>query len=267
MPDQSTDWPRRALLNVWVDDLSMDQLLDRLNSVGGVVFTVNPDHLYHLQYNPNFLRAYRSADIITVDSHYVRIALGLLGRRVTHRLPGSDIVPALCASGDANSGPRVFLLGARPNVAQTARENMNRRAGFDLVVGAHGPSMNFVNDPAEIEAVLELIRASGANTVLVGLGAPKQEIWIAAVRHLLPGVRVMMGVGATIDYEAGSVKRAPFLLRRIGLEWIYRVVTEPRRYMMRYVKSSRFIWWMLLDRMGRYKDPFDSGLTSLPGQG
>jgi len=261
MPERVTQWPRQPLLNVWADDLSMDDLLARLASTGGVVFTVNPDHLYHLQYNPEFLRAYRSADIITVDSHYVRLALRAQGRTVANRLPGSDIVPAFCArqAGDANT--RIFLLGARPGVAQAAREAINRKAGRELVVGAHGPSMSFVDDPAEIDSVLDMIRSSGANVLLVGLGAPKQEIWISRVRHRLPQVRVMMGIGATIDYEAGAVRRAPLPLRRLGLEWTYRVASEPRRYLMRYVRSSKFLWWMLLDRLGRYKDPFAASAT------
>ncbi len=264
MPEDHPHWPRQPLLNVWADDLSMDELLARLASTGGVVFTVNPDHLYHLQYNQAFLAAYRSADIITVDSHYVRLALRLLGRPMVNRLPGSDIVPAFCARQSGDSATRMFLLGARPGVAQAAREAMNAKAGRELVVGAHGPSMNFVNDPVEVDAVLEMIKASGANVLLVGLGAPKQEIWIASVRDRLPQVRVMMGVGATIDYEAGSVVRAPVWLRRLGLEWTYRVGTEPRRYLMRYVRSSRFIWWMLMDRFGRYKNPFHDSAPSLP---
>src|SRR5476649_2155211 len=96
MPDPSFQHPRQPLLNVWADDLSMNELLTRLRETGGVVFTVNPDHLYHLQYNSAFLWAYRQADIITVDSHYVQMALRLSGRRVNHRLSGSDIVPAFC---------------------------------------------------------------------------------------------------------------------------------------------------------------------------
>ncbi len=264
MSEKRPLWPRQPLLNVWADDLTMDELLARLASSGGVVFTVNPDHLYHLQYNPEFLRAYRSADIITVDSHYVRLALRLLGRPVANRLPGSDIVPALCRRQAADGATRMFLLGAKPGVAQVAREAMNARAGRELVVGAHGPSMNFVNDPAEVDSVIEMIKACGANVLLVGLGAPKQEIWIASIRHRLPEVRTMMGVGATIDYEAGAVQRAPVWLRRLGLEWTYRVTTEPRRYLMRYVRSSRFIWWMLMDRVGRYKDPFRDSAPSLP---
>ena len=256
MTGRITQWPRQPLLNVWADDLSMDDLLARLATTGGVVFTVNPDHLYHLQHNPEFLRAYRTADIITVDSHYVRLALRAQGRPVLHRLTGSDIVPAFCARQAGDERTRIFLLGARPGVAQAAREAINRKAGRELVVGAHGPSMNFVNDPAEIDGVLEMIQASGANVLLVGLGAPKQEIWISSVRHRLPQVRVMMGIGATIDYEAGAVKRAPVALRRLGLEWAYRVASEPRRYLMRYVRSSKFLWWMLMDALGRYKDPF-----------
>jgi exopolysaccharide biosynthesis WecB/TagA/CpsF family protein len=257
---------RQPLLNVWADDLSMDELLARLGTTGGVVFTVNPDHLYHLQYNPEFLHAYRSADIITVDSHYIRLLLRLLGRPAVHRLPGSDIVPAFYRreGADRSSDTRIFLLGARPGVAARARDAINAKVGRELVVGAHGPSMNFVNEPQEIDAVIAQIEASGANVLLVGLGAPKQEIWIASVRGRLPGVRVMMGVGATIDYEAGAVRRAPTWLRRTGLEWSYRVLTEPGRYLLRYVRSSRFVWWMILDRLGRYKDPFGGSPAPMP---
>ena len=262
MPETSLQHPRQPLLNVWADDLSMSDLLAKLRETGGIVFTVNPDHLYHLQHNPAFLHAYRQADIITVDSHYVQMGLRLCGRRVVNRLSGSDIVPAFCKRYGGDADVRVFLLGARPGVAETARQKLNAQAGRELVVGAHGPSMNFANDPAEIEAAIEMINASGANVLLVGLGAPKEEILIAGWRARLPNVRVMMGVGATIDYEAGEVKRAPVPLRKLGLEWAYRVTTEPRRYLKRYVRNSRFLWWMLMDRLGLYKDPL--GAAPMP---
>lgn len=250
------DLRRQSLLNIWADDLSMSELMSHLDKRGGVVFTVNPDHLYHLQYNPAFTTAYRKADVITVDSHYVQLAMRLSGRRVVNRLAGSDIVPELCTHQARDPRARMFLLGAQPGVARRAADNINRRVGRELVVGAHGPSMNFVHDPAEIESVLAMIRESGATSLIVGLGAPKQEIWIATMRHRLPDVRIMLGVGAAIDYEAGEVKRAPVFLRRIGMEWSYRVFTEPRRYLMRYVRNTRFIWWMLMDSLGRYRDPF-----------
>lgn len=249
-------WRRVPLLNIWVDDLTTPELLDRLDADGGLVFTTNPDHLWHLQNSAAFAAAYRCADFITVDSHYVHKALQWQGAGVAEKITGSDLVPAYCRRHAANSEVRVFLLGAGPGVAQRARENLNAAAGRELVVGAHGPSMNFVDDPNEIEEVLAMVRASGATTLLVGLGAPKQEIWLARYRAALPGMRVLMGVGATIDYEAGEVKRAPVWMRRLGLEWTYRVLSEPRRYGMRYLRNARFLWWMAQARAGQYHDPF-----------
>jgi N-acetylglucosaminyldiphosphoundecaprenol N-acetyl-beta-D-mannosaminyltransferase len=248
-------WVRQRLLNIWADDLSMQALFDHLDRCGGVVFTVNPDHLVHLQHNAEFLAAYRQADVVTVDSMYVKLCLSWLGRPVRHRLPGSDIVPQYCRHHAANASVKVFLLGAMPGVAAKARERLNAAIGREVVVGAHGPSMNIAHDAQETEQVIEMIRASGANALMVGFGAPKQEVWIARNRHRLPTVRVFMGIGATIDYEAGVVKRAPKWLRPIGLEWSYRVLTEPRRYLLRYAKNTKFFWWILLDWLGWYRDP------------
>lgn len=250
------------LLNVWADDLTQAQLLDRLDAEGGLVFTANPDHLCHLQANPAFVAAYRSADFITVDSHYVWWALRWQGTGVAERITGSDLFPAYCRRHAANPAVRIFLLGAKPGVAQRARERINAATGRELVVGAHGPSMNFVDDPAEIEEVLALVRASGATALMVGLGAPKQEIWLARHRHALPQLRVLIGIGATIDYEAGEVKRAPPLWRRLGMEWVYRVLSEPRRYGLRYLRSARFLWWMAQARAGQYRDPFPQAMPA-----
>jgi N-acetylglucosaminyldiphosphoundecaprenol N-acetyl-beta-D-mannosaminyltransferase len=241
------------MLNVWVDDLGMNALMERLTE--GVVFTLNPDHLYHLQRNPAFYTAYRQADFITSDSKYVYWGLKWLGRGIAEKVSGSDIVPAFCEHHRDNPATRIFLLGAGPGIAQRALERMNRRAGRELVVGAHGPSMNFVNDPAEIESVGEMIRQAGANVVIVGLGAPKQEIWITRFKHTMPGVKIWMGVGATIDYEADAVRRAPRWMTRNGLEWLYRISTEPRRYWRRYARDMEYFWLLLLDATGRYRAP------------
>ena len=249
-------WPRVPLLNVWADDLTQAQLLDQLDADGGLVYTINPDHLYHLQYNAAFTAAYRNADFITVDSTYVFSALSWQGQGLQEKITGSDLVPAYCRRHAANPDVRIFLLGAMPGVAERARQRLNATAGRELVVGAHGPSMRFVDDEAEIASVLAMIRDSQATTLMVGLGAPKQEIWLARYRQQMPQVKVLMGIGATIDYEAGEVKRAPVWMRRLGIEWTYRVLSEPRRYGMRYLRNARFLWWMAQARAGQYKDPF-----------
>jgi N-acetylglucosaminyldiphosphoundecaprenol N-acetyl-beta-D-mannosaminyltransferase len=246
-------WPRSRLLNVWIDDLTMEQLMQRLES--GIVFTLNLDHCYHLQRNAEFYAAYRKADFVTSDSKYVYWSLGWIGRRIQEKVSGSDIVPAFCRHHAANPDIRIFLLGAGPGIAQRARERINARTGREIVVGAHGPSMQFVNDPKEIAEVVQMINASGATVLIVGLGAPKQEIWIDRYRSAMPGIRIFMGVGATIDYEANAVPRAPRWMRRNGLEWMYRIRTQPRRYWRRYLRDTEFFWLVLLDRLGLYRAP------------
>ena len=254
-------WPRSRMLNVWVDNLSMKQLVAKLDH--GVVFTLNPQHLYHLQRNRDFYEAYRQADFITSDSRYVYWGLAWIGRRIQEKVSGSDIVPAYCAHHRNNPAVRVFLLGAGPGIAQKAMEAINAREGREVVVGAHSPSMNFVNDEGEIASVIRMINDCGATCLIIGLSAPKQEVWITRYRSAMPSVKVYMGVGATIDYQAGAVKRAPRWMTRVGLEWLYRITTEPRRYWRRYLGDLEYFWLLLLDGLGRYRSPmrtrFDEG--------
>ena len=161
----SRPWPRSRMLNVWVDNLSMKQLMATLDS--GIVFTLNPDHLYHLQRHRGFYDAYRQADFITSDSKYVYWGLGWIGRRIQEKVSGSDIVPAYCAHHRDNPDVKVFLLGAAPGIAQKALESINARVGRDIVVKAHSPSMNFVNDPNEIADTIRLINDSGATCLIL----------------------------------------------------------------------------------------------------
>jgi N-acetylglucosaminyldiphosphoundecaprenol N-acetyl-beta-D-mannosaminyltransferase len=252
------------MLNVWVDNLSMQELMTNLHE--GIVFTLNPDHLYHLQRNAAFYDAYRQADFITSDSKYVYWALGWIGRRIKEKVSGSDIVPTFCHHHRDDPAVKVFLLGAAPGVAQKARERINLREGREIVVGAHGPSMNFVNNEDEINDVLRIINESGATVLIVGLGAPKQEIWITRYRQAMPGVKIFMGVGATIDYEADAVNRAPRWMTRNGLEWVYRLTTEPGRYWRRYFRDIEFFWLVLLDGLGMYRGPVLTRSENQPSQ-
>ena len=147
----------------------------------------------------------------------------------------------------------------RSGIAQKALEVINAREGREVVVGAHSPSMQFVNDEREIADVIRIINDSGATCLIIGLGAPKQEIWITRYRSAMPKVKVYMGVGATIDYEAGAVKRAPRWMTRIGLEWLYRISTEPKRYWRRYLRDMEYFWLLLLDGLGVYRPPMQGG--------
>jgi N-acetylglucosaminyldiphosphoundecaprenol N-acetyl-beta-D-mannosaminyltransferase len=247
------NWHRSRILNAWVDSLSVDEIVEELDQ--GTLFTLNPDHLYWLQRNPEFAAAYRNASLVSSDSKYVYWALGFLGRAIKQKSSGSDIVPSYWRHHANSSDVSIFLLGAKPGVAQKALERINRLAGRQIVVGALGPSFGFVDDAGETTNAIELINASGATCLIVGLGAPKQEVWINRHRSRMPGVKVYMGVGATIDYEAEAVKRAPRWMTRNGLEWVYRMTTEPRRYWRRYTRTLEFFWLVLLDRCRLYRAP------------
>jgi exopolysaccharide biosynthesis WecB/TagA/CpsF family protein len=258
-------WHRSRILNAWVDSLAVQEIVEELDE--GILFTLNPDHLYWLQRNADFAAAYRNASLVSSDSKYVYWALGFLRRAIKQKSSGSDIVPAYWRHHANNSAVRIFLLGAKPGIAQMARERINRLAGREIVVGAHGPSFDFVNDEQETAEAIGMINASGATCLIVGLGAPKQEIWINRHRSRMPNVKVFMGVGATIDYEAEAVRRAPPWMTRNGLEWVYRMTTEPRRYWRRYTRTLEFFWLVVLDRFGLYRPPsFTSPVVDAPAQ-
>lgn len=252
-------WRKCRILNAWVDDLTVDQIVERLDE--GILWTLNPDHLYHLQRNPDFLNAYRQAAIVSSDSKYVFWGLKFLGRPIQSKASGSDIVPAYWRRHAQNSDVRIFLLGAKPGIAEQARQRINGIAGREVVVGAHGPSMTFVNDQLETDEAIRMINDCKATCLIVGLGAPKQEVWIVQNRHRMPGVKVYMGVGATIDYEARAVRRAPRWMAQNGLEWVYRMTTEPRRYWRRYARTLEFFWLVALDRLNLYRPPARMGET------
>lgn len=168
-------------------------------------------------------------------------AVMLTGRRFADNLNGTDFIPAYL--GTSVHRHRVFLLGGRPGVAERAQDRLKTFGEHDFV----GCRDGFFG-PDEAEAVAATIRASGATMLLVALGNPIQEIWIA--RHLeATGVRVAFGIGALFDFMAGEVPRAPAFMRRHGLEWLFRLAIEPRRLFHRYIVGNP----AFLLRTWRYK--------------
>jgi exopolysaccharide biosynthesis WecB/TagA/CpsF family protein len=152
---------------------------------------------------------------------------------------------------------KIFLLGAKEGVAAKAMERINAKVGRQIVVGAYSPSFGFEKNEEECKEIVNIINKSDANVVLVGVGAPKQEKWIMKWKHLMPGIKVWMALGATIDFEAGNVKRAPKIYQKLAMEWLYRFTREPKRLFHRYfVDDMKFFWYFGKQLLGIYKDPF-----------
>lgn len=247
---------RVRLLNVEIDNLTLKELLESLRS-GGFVVTPNVDLLMKLQRNRAFFQAYQSAEYRICDSQILMYVAKFLGTPFREKICGSDLFPAFYRYYSHDKDIKIFLLGAAEGVAQRAQQKINAKVGREIIVQAHSPSFGFERNPAECAAIVDMVNASGATVLAVGLGAPKQELWITKHRHLFPNVKVFMAIGATINFEAGNVSRAPRWVSDVGLEWLYRLICEPRRLWKRYLGDALpFLWLVLQQRLHFYRCPW-----------
>jgi len=192
------------------------------------------------QEDPGLRQAVVSADFTVADGQPLVWALKALGHDVSDRVYGPELMDRACARA-AQSGQRFYLYGGRNQgaLAQLARVLRLRHPGLQIV-GGHVPPFRELTDAQE-EAIAADIRRSGADVVWVGIGVPKQEKWMAQMRHRV-GAPVFVGVGAAFDFHAGLIPQAPAWMQRVGLEWLFRLVQEPRRLWRRYLRyNPRFV--------------------------
>lgn len=247
---------RVKVLNAVIDNLSMRELLETLTQ--GIVFTPNVDHLVKLQSDREFFEAYHSADFKTCDSKVLFYVSRLLGASLKEKISGSDLFPAFYWHHRKNPDIKIFLLGAREGVAAEAQRCINTKTGRDIVVDVHSPSFGFEHDEDECQRIIDLVNQSDANVLAVGVGAPKQEKFIYKYRSKFKDIKIFMAVGATLDFEAGNIKRSPKWVSEMGLEWLYRLLSEPRRLWRRYlVEGPQFFWLAILQKLNLYTDPFE----------
>ena len=203
------------------------------------VVTPNVDHIVQLEKSPILQRIYEDAPLVVADGMPLVWASYLLGEPLKAKVSGSDLMPELCRRA-AEEGLSIFILGAAPGVAQSAADILVAAHPSLKVAGVASPPVGFDKDEAQNGHYVDLVKKSKADLVFVGLGAPKQEIWIYR-NHAAIGHGVMLGIGASIDFIAGHVKRAPKIMQKTGTEWIYRLCQEPRRLWLRYLGDLVFI--------------------------
>ena len=244
-----------AMLNVDIQSLTQQELLKRLDK--GVLITPNVDHLVKLQKDKDFYDVYQKAEWVVCDSKILYLMSKLLKEPLPEAIPGSSFFTAYYMYHKNDRNCKIFLLGAAEGIAEKAMKNINEKVGRRIVVGAHSPSYGFEKNEQECEELVRIVNESGANVLLVGVGAPKQEKWIMKYRDRMSGVDVFMALGATIDFEAGTLKRAPKVWQKCGMEWLYRVIKEPKRLFKRYfVDDMQFFYYFTLQLLGLYKNPF-----------
>ena len=243
---------RLQLGKVPVDVVSFSQALSRIEQLveakhGGFVFTPNIDHVVTAEDQPAFAAAYGRASLCLADGMPIVWASRLLGDPLPERVAGSDIVgPLLELAGQRQW--RVAFFGAGPGVADKAAA-IAREKWRTNVVSTDAPLVNLDNT-AQVDAIAARLAEQRVDLVLFALGAPKQELLMATIADRLTPA-VLLGIGASLDFIAGTVKRAPALMQKTGFEWLYRLVQEPRRLWRRYLVNDPKFLLILLGTMRR----------------
>ena len=236
---------RAQLFGVGIDLYSMSETVDIImqwlsqpEKNCKFVVTPNVDHIVKVQADIGLQAAYNEAALVVTDGKPVVWAASMLGLNIPGTVPGSDLVPAIFDAAQASKTPiKVFLLGAMPGVADRAKDNILKRWPAVNVVGTLSPDFGFDKKTDESQAICDVVNNTGAELLVLGLGAPKQELWITQYAPRI-SVKVALCVGAPIDFLAGEKARAPMWMRKVGLEWLHRMFSEPKRLAKRYLVDA-----------------------------
>ena len=196
------------------------------------VVGVNVDQVLKINKDRYSKEIFDNATIVFTDGKPIMWMAGWLGTPIIERTTGPDLMLELC-KGAALKGYRVFLLGAGPGVAKMAADKLRNQVPSLIVTGTYSPPFGFEKDDMELNKINEMLRASCSDMLFVGMGSPKQDIFIYENKDKY-NIPVSFSMGAAIDFIAGNVKRAPRWMIAIGLEWFYRVFQDPRRLLKRY---------------------------------
>lgn len=224
-----------SLLGIPILNITMAEALDFLfSSLTGQQETqemhfVNAHCINVAAKQDDYLAILRNAKAIFPDGTGIRKAGETLGNPIIDNVNGTDMFPLLCARC-AREGKKIYLLGSGPSIAEKAAQWANAHAKTDIVAGFHD---GFFSKEEE-RTVVETINASKADILLVAMGVPRQELWIHEQKNHLT-VPVAMGVGGLFDFYSGSIARAPSWMRKTGIEWVWRLLMEPRRMWKRYI--------------------------------
>jgi len=221
--------PALRILGIPIHDVTLDEAVEQAaawvkEGRAHQMATVNPEFVMAARRDPAFRAVLEGADLCLPDGVGITLAARYLGRPLRERVAGVDLVDALAARA-ARDGWRVFFLGAAPGVADRAASLLAARYPGLTVAGTHAGSPR----REEEDDIVRRVREARADVLLVAYGAPAQDLWLA--RNLArTGAKVGVGVGGAFDYIAGVVPRAPRWMRRVGLEWLYRLIRQPWRW-------------------------------------
>ena len=229
---------RMRLMNTEIDNLTMDETLDAIDSLikednCSYVVTPNVDHIVQLEKDEELKRVYENASLILTDGKPLIWISNWYKTPIKEKISGSDLFPRVCELA-AKKGYTMYLLGAAEGVADKAAKNlMDKYKGLNIV-GTYSPPFGVEKDKVELKKIERQIQEVHPDILIVGLGCPKQEKYMYHHCKELD-VPISFGLGASIDFEAGNIKRAPRWMSEHGLEWLYRITQDPKRLAKRYL--------------------------------
>lgn len=228
---------RIKFLNTHIDSLTMDEAIYEINKLiqkkdCRYVVTPNLDHIVIMETDKEFAEIYRNADLVVADGKPLIWISQYLKNPIKEKISGSDLFPRLCELS-ARKGYSIFILGAAEGVADKAAKNLISKNPGLKIAGTYSPVFGFEKDNAELEKIKNIVTKAKPDILAVSLGSPKGEKFI--YKHLKDyGIPLGISIGATIDFEAGNVKRAPKWMADNGLEWLFRITQDPKRLIRRY---------------------------------
>ena len=233
MPLNRVEFMNTVIDNVTADEgvIYIDNAIKKREIIQ-VIFP-NVDQIVKIEKDSKFAKVTKESDLILVDGHPLMWIASRYGRPFKEKIPGSAFVFKLCSLA-IEKNYSIFLLGAAEGVADIAAERLKNEYKGINIVGTYSPPFGFEKDEAELEKINTKLKESKADILLVGMGVPKQEYFIAdnKLKYQIP---VSLSVGATIDFIAGVQKKAPQWMSDIGFEWFYRLITNPKRMFKRYI--------------------------------
>lgn len=245
---------RINFMNTEIDNLTMNETLIeidkliRLNECAYVV-TPNVDHIVQLERDEELKRVYENASLILADGKPLIWISKFYKTPIKEKISGSDLFPKVCDLA-AKKGFTMYLLGAAEGVAAKAAKNLMQKYKGLNIVGTYSPPFGFEKDKKELDKIKEQIQKVHPDILIVGLGCPKQEKFMYHHCNEL-GVPISFGLGASIDFEAGNIKRAPKWMSEHGLEWLYRIIQDPKRLAKRYLVDDMKIFSLAIRYGGK----------------
>jgi N-acetylglucosaminyldiphosphoundecaprenol N-acetyl-beta-D-mannosaminyltransferase len=226
-----------AFMNTLMDNATLEEVVAHIEECiaerrVGQVITPNVDQIVRCEWDSYFKDICKSCELLLVDGHPLIWIAKLYGRPFKEKICGADLILSLCGIS-AQKGYSIFLLGAAPGVAALAAEKLKARHPGLKIAGAYSPPLGFEKDEKEIERMNRILFESKADLLFVGMGVPKQDIFIYENMHKYQ-IPLSFSVGGAIDFIAGKQRRAPKWIGRLGYEWLFRFFCNPRRLFRRY---------------------------------